>query len=59
MMDEPRLSAEELACFSELFSPTRVGTALTNDPLVNHVPQSQLKCRKLSLQFSVRQNSLY
>ena len=37
MMDEPRLSAEELACFSELFSPTRVGTALTNDPLVNHV----------------------
>lgn len=37
MIDEPRLSAEELACFSAIFSQTRVGTALTNDPLANHL----------------------
>ncbi|GIU02296.1 hypothetical protein [Shewanella morhuae] len=37
MIDEPRLSAEELACFSELFSSTRMGTILNNDSLVNHL----------------------
>ncbi|MCL1088141.1 hypothetical protein L2744_00645 [Shewanella profunda] len=42
MVDEPYLSVEELACFSELFAPTCVSATfgpdcLTEEPLVNHV----------------------
>lgn len=42
MVDEPHLSLEELACFRELFTPTRLDSGLSQDnfpqePMVNHV----------------------
>ncbi|AVV83683.1 hypothetical protein SPWS13_1890 [Shewanella putrefaciens] len=40
MIDEPYLTLEELACFSELFSPNRITHGMEEanpEPWVNHV----------------------